>query len=139
MSDTCLPACVVGRLDVDGPWLGFAPALEDGYALVIGDAGSSRRIPASGDDLVAMAIAYFEESLVDPPEAVAATHGDIGTLVRHVAEHEPDADQRSLLAEAVDAIDDGQAADVVMGRLAAAFGEGRNALTHLRGRSGAAK
>jgi ribosomal protein S15P/S13E len=111
--------------------VGFAPTLDDGYALVIDSEGSSGRTPASGDDLLALAIAYFEESLGDPPEALAATHGDIGTLVRHVAEHEPDADQRRLLSEAVDAIDDGQAADVVMARLAAAFGDGRDALAHL--------
>lgn len=134
MSDSGLPACMVGRLDADGPWLGFAPTLDDGYALVIGHGEASRRVPASGADLLALAIAYFEESLGDPPEATAATHGDIGTLVRHVAEHEPDGAQRRLLAEAVDAIDDGQAADVVLGRLAVAFGDGRDALTHLRER-----
>lgn len=131
MSGTGPSACVVGRLPVDGPWVGFAPTLDDGYALVIDSEGSSGRASASGDDLLALAIAYFEESLGDPPEALAATHGDIGTLVRHVAEHEPDADQRRLLSEAVDAIDDGQAADVVMARLAAAFGDGRDALAHL--------
>lgn len=134
MSETGLPACVVGRLGVDGPSLGFVPTLDDGYALVIGEGASSRRTPASDDDLVALAIAYFEESLGDPPEALAATHGDIGTLVRHVAEHETDVVQRRRLSEAVDAIDDGQAAEVVMGRLAAAFGAGGEALVHLRRR-----
>ncbi len=135
MSQTGLPACVVGRLGVDGPSLGFAPTLDDGYALVIGDGAASRRTPASDDDLVALAIAYFEESLGDPPEALAATHGDIGTLVRHVAEHQTDVVQRRRLSEAVDAIDDGQAADVVMSLLATALGAGSDALGHLRRRA----
>ena len=42
-------ACAVGRVDPDGPWVGFAPTLDDGYALVVGTddgaaaAGARRR------------------------------------------------------------------------------------------------
>ena len=28
-------ACAVGRLGPAGPWIGFAPTLDDGYALVV--------------------------------------------------------------------------------------------------------
>ena len=134
MSGTGPPACVVGRLPFDGPWVGFAPTLDDGYALVIGDGATSRRAPALRDDLVALAIAYFEESLDDPPEALAATHADIGAIVRHLAEVDVDPDRRLLLGEAVDAIDDGLAVDVVVGRLAAVCEDGGDAIAHLRRR-----
>jgi hypothetical protein len=113
------PACAVGRLGPDGAWVGFAPSLDDGYAFVVGTPGRrSRRAAADPDDLVSLAIAYFEDTLEEPPEELAATHGDIGALVRHVAEHEADSDHRRTLGEAVDAIDDGLAADEVIRRLA---------------------
>lgn len=111
------PACAVGRIGADGPWIGFAPTLDDGYAVVVGDAHASARVGAETADLIALAIAYFEEALDEPPEDLAATHGDIGSLVRHVAEHEPDPESRSALDEAVDAIDDGLASDEVIRRL----------------------
>lgn len=111
-------ACAVGRLGADGPWLGFAPAIDDGYELVVGGgpAAPSRHV-ADADDLICLAIAYFEDELDAPPEELAATHADIGSLVRHVAEHEAEAGRRRLLAEAVDAVDDGLPADAVVGRL----------------------
>ena len=110
-------ACAVGRLGADGPWLGFAPAIEDGYELVVGGgpAAPSRHV-ADADDLICLAIAYFEDELDAPPEELAATHADIGSLVRHVAEHEAEAGRRRLLAEAVDAVDDGLPADAGVGR-----------------------
>lgn len=111
------PACAVGRLGPDGPWLGFVPTLDDGYAIVVGAPSGSRRSAATPDDLVALALAYFEDSLDEPPEELAATHGDIGSLVRHVAEHEGDVERRRLLGEAVDAVDDGLPADAVVSRL----------------------
>ena len=111
-------ACAVGRLGGDGPWVGFAPTLDDGYALVVGGAdGRSSSAPAETDDLLALAIAYFQDDLAEPPEELAATLGDIGALVRHLAELESRPTRRSLLREAVDAVDDGLAADVVVGRL----------------------
>ena len=66
---------------------------------------------------MSLAIAYFEEGLAEPPEALAATHADIGSLVRHLAVVEIDPGLRRRLDEAVDAVDDGLAADVVVGRL----------------------
>ena len=111
-------ACAVGRIGPDGPWVGFAPALDDGYELVIGGTDQpSRRRTADADDLLCLAIAYFEDDLDAPPEELGATHGDIGSLVRHVAEHETDAKRRRQLGEAVDAVDDGLPAEAVVGRL----------------------
>lgn len=128
-------ACAVGRLGPDGPWVGFAPTLDDAYALVVGTVpGGPRQVPADADDLLALALAYFEESLEAPPDELAATHGDIGALVRHLAEHTPDEALRLLLGEAVDAIDDGLAADVTIARLSRALGDGADALVRLRRR-----
>jgi hypothetical protein len=111
-------ACAVGRIGPDGPWVGFAPTLEDGYAIVAGtDDGRSASGPTTPDDLIALAIAYFADELPEPPEALAATHGDIGALVRHVAATESDVERAQRLGEAIDAIDDGLAADVVVGGL----------------------
>ncbi|MGZ8481097.1 MAG: hypothetical protein ACXWWO_01405 [Candidatus Limnocylindria bacterium] len=97
--------------------MGFAPTLDDGYALVIEGPAASGRSVAESDVLLALAVAYFEDALDAPPDELAATHADIASLVRHVAEAEGDAGRRRLLEEAVDAIDDGLAADVVIGRL----------------------
>lgn len=132
------PACAVGRLAEDGPWVGFAPSLDDGYDLTVGDLpGGARRTPARPADLIALAILYFEESLAEPPEELAATLGDIGSLVRHAAGRITDPVARHAHEEAVDAIDDGLAADVVLERLGRAFdpgGHGEGAATHLRRR-----
>ena len=58
------PACAVGRLGPDGPWVGFAPTLDDGYALVDRSAerGGSGERPPTRDDLLALAVAYFEDA-----------------------------------------------------------------------------
>ncbi|MFN2419370.1 MAG: hypothetical protein ABR593_10660 [Candidatus Limnocylindria bacterium] len=128
-------ACAVGRIGPDGPWIGFAPTLDDGYALVVGGlAGGTRRLAADGQDLLAMATVHFDESLDEPPEELAATLGDIGALVRHVAEAESDPDRRLLLGEAVDAVDDGLAADVTIARLGRALGDDVDAAARLCGR-----
>ena len=128
-------ACAVGRIGPDGPWVGFAPTLDDGYALVVGDvAGGSRRLAADADDLLALAAVYFEDALEQPPDELAATLGDIGALVRHVAEHESDPARRHLLGEAVDAVDDGLAADVTLARLGRALGGEIDAPARIRGR-----
>jgi hypothetical protein len=128
-------ACAVGRIGAMGPWVGFAPTIDDRYALVIGGLpGGFRRMPANPEDLLALASAYFEEVLDEPPEELAATLGDIGSLVRHVAERETDPGRRRTLAEAVDAVDDGLAADVTIARLGRALGDGVDAAALLRGR-----
>jgi hypothetical protein len=128
-----IPACVVGRLDPGGPWIGFAPTLDDGYALTVSADGRSERRAAAPLDLLALAVLYFEDAIEGPPEDMAATHGDIGAIVRHAAERVP-AEAVGLTSEAVDAIDDGLAADVVMERLQRAMGDGVDALDHLRRR-----
>jgi len=128
-------ACAVGRVAPDGPWVGFAPTLDDTYALVVGElAGGPRQVEADADDLLSLALAYFEETLDPPPDELAATHGDIGALVRHVAEHEPDPERRRLLGEAVDAVDDGLAADATIARLTRALGDGADATSRIRRR-----
>ena len=121
-----VPACAVGRIGPGGPWVGFAPTLDDGYALVVEGAGAPRRAAGDPDLLLAIAIAYFEDALDPPPDDLAATHADIGSLVRHLAEAEADAARRGQLREAVDAIDDGLAADAVIARLAAAMKASRS-------------
>jgi hypothetical protein len=130
-------ACAVGRLDPDGPWIGFAPTMEDRYALVVGR--DDQVVAVAGEtgpgDLVALAIAYFADELGAPPESLAATHGDLGALVRAVAEAEPDPSRRSLLNEAVDAVDDGLAADVVVWRLSRCLGGDEDPAERLRRRA----
>ncbi len=128
-----IPACVVGRLDPHGPWIGFAPTLDDGYALTVGSGGRSDRRPADPVDLLALAVLYFEDAVDPPPEEIGATHGDIGAIVRHAAERIADG-SRAQAAEAVDAIDDGLAADVVIERLQRALGDGVDAIAHIRRR-----
>ena len=129
-------ACAVGRIGPDGPWVGFAPTIDDGYALVVGGSGSARAHAwqPTPHDLLALASVYFEEALDPAPEELAATLGDIGSLVRHVAEHETDPDRRRVLGEAVDAVDDGLAADVTIARLGRALGEGVDAAARIRDR-----
>jgi len=128
-------ACAVGRIGPDGPWVGFAPTLDDGYAFVVGGlAKGARRADAGAGDLLALASVYFEETLDEPPDELAATLGDIGSLVRHVAEHETDPEHRRILDEAVDAVDDGLAADVTIARLGRALGVGVDAAARIRGR-----
>ena len=131
-------ACAVGRLDPAGPWVGFAPTLDDGYALVIGsDDGCAAHAPADPHDLLALAIAYFADELPEPPEELAATHGDIGSLVRHLASGERDAERSRELNEAVDAVDDGLAADVVVGRLSRCLRDSEEPVERLRRRAAA--
>jgi len=130
------PACAVGRLGDEGPWVGFAPELDDAYALVVGGtAAGTRRSPADPDDLLSLAIAYFEDALVAPPEELAATHGDIGALVRSLSELEHDEERRRLLREAVDAVDDGLATDVVLGRLNRCLTDGEEPIARLTRRA----
>ena len=129
-----IPACAVGRLDPGGPWIGFAPTLDDGYALTLRAGGRTHRLPAGPIDLVALAVLYFEDAVEAPPEELAATHGDIGAIVRHAADRVSETELRRVFEEAVDAIDDGLAADVVIGRLQRALGDEVDAIAHLRRR-----
>lgn len=114
-------ACAIGRLGGDGPWVGFA--LVDGsYRLAVGAVGDAFGTAVADDGLLlALAIAYFEDDLDDPPPDLEATHADLSDLVRSVAARAAESDARRLLDEAVDAIDDGLAADEVIGRLVAAW------------------
>ena len=129
-------ACAVGRLEPEGAWIGFAPTIDDGYALVVGaDDRAAAAVPAAPDDLIALAIAYFADELPEPPEALAATHGDIGAIVRHVATLDASQERRRLLGEAVDAVDDGLAADVVVGALSRCLTSEEEALALLRRRA----
>ena len=128
-------ACAVGRVGSAGPWVGFAPTIDDGYALVVGGLpDGTRRSRADADDLLALAAVYFAETLDEPPDEIAATLGDIGSVVRHVAAHDRRAARRGVLAEAVDAVDDGLAADVTLGRLTRALGGGIDPTTRVRRR-----
>ena len=111
--------CAIGRIRPDGPWVGFAPA-PDGYQLVAGDGVVRRSRHADPDVLLALAIAYAEEAFDDPPQELEASHEDLSALVRHLAAEETDPHRRVLLAEAIDAIDDGLAGDAVANRLSAA-------------------
>ena len=124
----------VGRIGPDGPWIGFARTLDGAYELVLGTEGAERRVPADRDDLVALALTYFEESLDPAPDELAATLGDIGLLVREMAAAELDDGRRSLLEEAVDAVDDGLAEDVTIARLTRALGGEADAASRVRRR-----
>jgi len=113
--------CAIGRFGADGPWVGF----ERGggrYRLAIGLTDGVRTADADDDLLLALAIAYFEDAMDDPPPDIEATHADLSDLVRSVAAGSRTVERRRLLDEAVDAIDDGLAVDVVVNRLNAALG-----------------
>ena len=112
-------ARAIGRIRPDGPWIGFQ-AMPGAYRLVAGAPAGTRARNADADQLLALAIAYFEEAFADAPAELEATHEDLSELVRHVASLEKDPARKRLLAEAVDAIDDGLAGDAVANRLAAA-------------------
>jgi hypothetical protein len=127
--------CAVGRLGPDGPWVGFSSAAGGRFDLVASQADRTRRARAEADDLVSMALAFFEESLADPPEELAATVGDIGTMVRELASVESRSGRRMRLELAVDAVDDGLAADVVVSRLVACLDDGEEPIARLKRRA----
>jgi hypothetical protein len=110
--------CAIGRLP-DGRWIGFERS--DGwYRLRLGVDDRSRTAEADADLLLALAIAYFDDALDEPPPELEATQADLSELVRTLARAERDPARRRLLDEVVDAIDDGLAVDVVINRLTAA-------------------
>lgn len=129
------PTFAVGGLGPNGPWIGFAVSASGTYDLVAGEGARTCRHAAEPDDLLALAIAYFEDALSEGPEAIAATLADIGALVRHVAAAEPDGPRAHLLAEAVDAVDDGLATDVVVGRLVACLAAPEEPIARLERRA----
>jgi hypothetical protein len=112
--------CAVGRIGPDVAWVGFEADGPD-YRLAVGDGVRTVLQLAEPQTLLALAIAYFEEALDDGPAELQATHADVAELVRHVAGGEADPGRRRMLDEAVDAIDDGLAADAVVSRLVAAW------------------
>jgi hypothetical protein len=119
--------CAVGRLTPQGPWIGFQPAAS-GYRFVVGLNGALRSSEADVDLLLALAIAYFTEALEAAPPEMEATQADLSALITDLAQRETDARVRSLLGEALDAIDDGLAGDAVAGRRAAARRHGAEAI-----------
>jgi hypothetical protein len=112
-------ARAVGRLEPGGPWVGFG-FRGDAWRYVIGTPEGVHDAPADADLLLALAIAHFAEAFAEAPPDLEATQSDLSALVRHLIRIEPDAARRTLLGEALDAIDDGLAGDAVAGRLTAA-------------------
>jgi hypothetical protein len=72
-------------------------------------------------ELLTVAIAYYGEMLEGPPPSLEATQADLAELVRWLGTEDPDSSRRLRLSEALDAIDDGLAGDVVVARLSAAL------------------
>lgn len=118
----------VGLLASEGAWAGFAHD-EGGFRLAFGEAdGGTRTSDAEGssreDELLAVAVAYYEEALDAPPPEIEATQADLADLVRWLRARTEEPGRRSLFELAVDAIDDGLAGDVIVARLNEAAGAG---------------
>jgi hypothetical protein len=111
----------IGRLEPDGPWIGFDHT-GDQYRFIVDSRGTLHAAPADADLLLALAIAHFTEACHGAPPDLEATQADLSALVRHLMQGATDPRQRALLAEAQDAIDDGLAGDAVANRLAVARG-----------------
>jgi hypothetical protein len=113
------PVRVVGRLGPAQPYVGFIQA-DDGCAVVVGSPATEWRRDPTEDatqrraGLVCLAIAFFLESLTDPPPELEATHADVAGMMRSLAANGSEAGHAAALAEALDAIDDGLAADAVV-------------------------
>ena len=130
-------ACAVGRLGADGPWVGFAPTLDDGYALVVGGADGGRAERPRGGGRPARA----GDRLLRGrrwPSRPRSWRRRTATSARSCAtspscEDEPT--RRRRLGEAVDAVDDGLAADVVVGRLSLCLEGGEEPVARLARRS----
>jgi hypothetical protein len=112
-------ARAIGRLEADGPWIGFGYRAE-APRLVVGAADWVRDEPAEQDLILALAIAYFAGAVAEAPPDLEATQSDLSGLVRHLIESEADPARRALLGVAMDAIDDGLAGDAVAEKLEAA-------------------
>ena len=121
----------IGRLESnEGPWFGLIPD-GDGYRLAYGDTAGEIRAVAAGarrarSDVLLAVIAYFEPETVPPPPDLEATQLDVAQAVRWLAgrsgqaadrHRTADPDVRAALHRALDAIDDGLPADVVVAHL----------------------
>ena len=113
----------IGRLEPDGPWIGFA-FRGDACQLLIGAPDGIRDAPAEPDVVLGLAIAYFTDAFLEAPPELEATQADLSGLIAWLRQRERDPSQRAQLDEALDAIDDGLAGDAVAGRLAAARSRG---------------
>ncbi len=114
----------IGRLALDGPWVGLVRA-PDGWRLACATADGTAAVSSSeganrADELLAAAIVHFEEVLPPPPPELEATQADLADMLRWLSTSEPDPARRALLVDALDAVDDGLAGDAVVGRLAEA-------------------
>lgn len=118
---------LVGLLSAGGPWFGYR-YIPDGPHLAFLEAGGSVRVPASEPEdrrreLLAVAIAYFEEASGAVPPDLEATHADVAEAVRWLVAREEDAGRREALLRAVDALDDGLGSEAVTGLLREALGD----------------
>jgi len=116
-------AVAIGLVTPVGAWAGFVrDSGGDGFRLAFsGTDGGATPSAAEGSarraELMALAVAYYEEALDAPPPELEATQADLAELVRWLAAQEPDPPRHALFQEAIDAIDDGLAGDVVVARL----------------------
>ena len=116
----------VGLLAPEGAWVGFVRE-EGGFRLAFGRADARVRTSAAegsarNAELLAVAAAWYEEALDAPPPELEATQADLADLVRWLAARAEDPARQALLEEAIDAIDDGLAGDVIVARLNQAAG-----------------
>ena len=117
----------IGRLVPGGPWIGFGHRA--GAARLVVETGSGfRDEPADRDLVLALAIAYFTEACDGAPPDLEATQSDLSALVRQLMPGEADPERRALIAQAIDAIDDGLAGDAVAEKLLAARSTGAEAI-----------
>lgn len=118
---------LVGLLSAGGPWFGYRSSAEGPRLAFLEADGSVRVPPGEPEDrrreLLAVAIAYFEEASGAVPPELEATHGDVAEAVRWLAEREEDAGRREALSRAVDALDDGLGSEAVTGLLREALGD----------------
>jgi len=105
----------------DSRAIGFVPSA-GGYLVGVTDSdGPLRAAAAEPSVLIALAVAWFTEALPPDPGDRAAAQEDLARLVGWLRDMATDEGQRTALALAADAIDDGQAGDVVGGCLAEAL------------------
>jgi hypothetical protein len=112
-------ARAIGRLEAGGPWIGFGYR-GAAFRVVMEASGGMRDAAADPDLILALAIAHFAGALEEAPPDLEATQSDLSAVVRHLMDAEADPGRRALLAEALDAIDDGLAGDAVAEKLGAA-------------------